>query len=664
MRGGKFMTNIMKSVISGENVSSILHGLHDRIYRNGPTSITDMEIASFLSLYQSEQFRQLESSILMYMGVFYKDASSNSLKAKVFEQYKAFIEETHNASFTPIQAKISQSISSNNCYSFSAPTSTGKSFVFIKKILHSKNDVVIVVPSRALINEYFIKISAEIQDTSINILTFIDKINTKHARRSVFIVTPERCRELFKHKDQFNVELFLFDEAQLGSEDSKRGLYFDSVIRRGQKSFPNAKFVFAQPFIENPESQISKNHFNPTTSAHNCFTQKNVGQLFMCADENWDFHHFGIDKSVMGNQKLKCDFDPIEKIMNENGSILFYVSKSKIYNGSFITDYARYIDRCDEINSTAVDHYIEQIKEFTGGETNVRKNHYSKMLALLKRGIVIHHGSMPLQTRVILEKFTQEGYCRLCFATSTLEQGINMPFDAVFIDRLEASKPLAVKNLIGRAGRSTKEGKFDFGFVILGSVGQMSAFRKIMLNTDRLKDVSALESTEHVDPDYDDFKKSIVEGTFSDEYNLTESEITKLSAKNVSDVVRQILDSTMVGNQPIPLDAINRDVTSRLEFYSRFNDLYSIYLGRSLEKGEENVLNTAIKIMLWRVYGRSFKNICWYRYSYVSKADGRAELAKHGSDDSQLVANFMTGYHDIPDKSLWPVPLLTDTSIR
>jgi ATP-dependent RNA helicase DOB1 len=646
------MNDIIKSVIAGDNIDSILREIHDRIFMNGPISITDMEIVSLLSLYQNEKFRQFESSILLYMGVFYKEITGATLQSQVFEQYKSFIEEVHNVRFTPIQAKISQSIASNNCYSFSAPTSTGKSFVFINKILRSKSDVVIVVPSRALINEYFIKISTEIKDTSINVLTFIDKINTRHARRNIFIVTPERCRELFKHKELFNVDLFLFDEAQLGDEDSTRGLYFDSVIRRGQKSFPDAKFVFAQPFIENPESQIIKNHFDFKKSAYSCFKHKNVGQLFMCIDKEWNFYHFGVEKDIMGGQKVKCEFDPINKIMQNNGSVLFYVSKSKIYNGTFMTDYARYIEQCNEIDSSKVDYYIQQIQEFTGGDTNLRNNHYSKMLALLKRGIVIHHGSMPLQTRIILEKFTQEGFCRLCFATSTLEQGINMPFDAVFVDRLEASKPLAVKNLIGRAGRSTKENKFDYGFVILSSVSQMSQFRKIMLKTERLKETSSLESNEMIDSDFDDFKKSILDGTFSDEYNLTESEVQKLSSRKVSDVVRKILDATMIDDHPIPLEAINRDIHNRLAFYSLFNDLYSIFLGRSLEKGEGNVLNTAVKIMLWRVYGRSFKNICWYRYSYVSKAGIRSELLKKGEDDSHVLANFMTGYHDIPDKSL------------
>ncbi len=69
----------------------------------------------------------------------------------------------------------------------------------------------------------------------------------------------ERAKELFKNKDWLNIDLILFDEAQLSDEHSVRGLYFDSIVRRTLKYFPDAKFVFAHPFVENPEAQLQKN---------------------------------------------------------------------------------------------------------------------------------------------------------------------------------------------------------------------------------------------------------------------------------------------------------------------------------------------------------------------------------------------------------------------
>lgn len=646
------MNELISKIKAGEDIENIFNYVLDNLFKKGPVSTTDMEILSYLMLYQSENFETYKNSILNYIAVFYKETEKGTLQDVVFGQYRKYIQDKYSRNYTPVQANIVNGIVNNNCFSFSAPTSTGKSFVFMNQIVNTNHDIVVVVPSRALINEYYLKLSELIQDKSVNILTFIDKINTGHSTKNVFIVTPERCRELFKQKDNFQVDLFLFDEAQLSNENSKRGLYFDSIVRRCYKAYPNSKFVFAHPFVKNPESQIEKNHFDKDSSYSIQYTQKNVGQIFMCTDENWDFYHFGIDKSIMGQQKKICDFDPIEKTISNGGSVLFYVSKAKIYNKGFLNEFSKYIDLCKEIDSELVDLYIEQIKQYTGGDTIANKNHYSQLIALLKRGIVIHHGSLPLQTRLVIEQFTKDGLCRICFATSTLEQGINMPFDVVFLDRLENSKPLSVKNLIGRAGRSTMESKFDFGYVIVNSPNKMLKFRNIMIQDEQLDNISALEKDEQHDDDYNDFKEAILNDTYSDEYNLTENDIEKLTANEINEVISNLLNSMFVDGNLIPLNVISSDSGNRLQLYSYFQELYSVYLNRNLERGEQNVLNTAIKIILWKVHGKTFKNICWYRYSYASKSRERIALERLGRRTDSLEAEFYTEYKDLPDKSI------------
>lgn len=645
------MRNAIKNIIDAEDIGDFVSFVLDRIYMNGPVSTTDMEILSYLKLYKPQEFDLHQERVLNYMGLFYKDVEPQSLKEVVFRQYRRHIIDTFQHTYTPVQASIISEIESNKCFSFSAPTSTGKSYVFMNLIQESTEDIVIIVPSRALINEYYHKLNNLIDNKSVNILTFIDKINTKHAERNVFIVTPERCRELFKLKEQYQVNTFLFDEAQLSNEDSKRGLYFDSIVRRAQKAFPDSKFVFAHPFVANPESQIKKNHFDLNSSKSVQFKQKNVGQIYLCSDDDWNFYHFGIDKSIMGNKREKCNFDPIERTIKSNGSVLFYVSKSKIYNKGFLNQFDRYINLCTEIEGERIDSYIEQLKEYTGGDTIANKNYYSQLLALLKRGIVIHHGSLPLQTRLILEKFTQDGLCRICFATSTLEQGVNMPFDIVFLDRLERSKPLSVKNLIGRAGRSTTWNEFDFGFVIINSPSKIAAFRSVIEQDEILDEESSLEKSEQKDDDYNDFKEAILNDTYSDEFNLTEKDLDKLTSESTEEVIKKILDTVFDDNQIVPLSILNQDPRNRLELYSYFRLLYSIYLNRQLGDGEGNVLDTAIKIMLWKVHGKTFKNICWYRYSHASKSNERASLEKFGRNTNQITANFITGYHPIPDKN-------------
>jgi superfamily II DNA/RNA helicase len=642
------MKDIIKNIIKGNQIYEIFDHVINNLYTNGPVDWTDMEILSYLALYRPNEFDIYKDRILNFMGVFYKDARRSSLNEIIFGQYKKYIRDTYNEYYTPVQADIVKNISNVNCFSFSAPTSTGKSFVFRNLIERGSNDAVVVVPSRALINEYYLRLCELMPDKSINILTFIDKINIAKARRNVFVVTPERCRDLFKQKDNFNVDLFLFDEAQLSDEESTRGLFYDSIVRRCYKAFPKAKFVFAHPFINNPEAQLIKNHLCDNVATAKLYEQKNVGQMYLCVDDNNEFYHFGIDKTIMGTQKIKCSFDPIEKCIKDGGSVLFYVSKSKIYNKSFLNEYGKYIDLCEEIDEENINNYINELKSFTGGDTIANKDHFSQMISLLKRGIVIHHGSLPLQSRSIMEQYTRDGFCKLCFATSTLEQGINMPFDIVVIDRFEASKPLEMKNLIGRAGRSSEDVKFDFGYVIV-SKSNMSKFRKILNNPNVLDDVSLLDKHEEDNSDYSDFKNAILNDTFSDQYNLTNNDLEKFSAEESDVIIKRIIDTFYKNGKLISFDEIDND---RSEIYYTFDRLYRLYLGRDLSDGEENVLHTAVKIMLWRIYGKTFKNICWYRYSYVSSSSERKKMERLGRNTNALEAKFITGFDDLPNKKL------------
>ena len=174
--------------------------------------------------------------------------------------YKKVIAEKYNKFYTPIQTNLINNILLNKNFSFSAPTSTGKSYVF-REIIEDKDkkDVAIIVPSRALINEYFIKIRDIIKDKSVNVLTSVEIINKKIAKRNVFILTPERAKELFKYKEELQLDFVLFDESQLGDEESTRGMIFDSIVRRIKRNFPKTKLLFAHPFINNPEAQLKKN---------------------------------------------------------------------------------------------------------------------------------------------------------------------------------------------------------------------------------------------------------------------------------------------------------------------------------------------------------------------------------------------------------------------
>lgn len=648
--------NLIKRIRQGEDLDNIIHYVKDELYRNGPHSAMILEIISYFKLFQPEYFKKFEQDIIEIMGLFFKHPNVESLTGSVFEIYHQYVKNELGNDYTPMQADILKKIKNLQYFSFSAPTSTGKSFVFRNLISSCSNDVVVVVPSRALINEYFDRLNHIVNIKEVNVLTFVDQINTKHAHRNIFILTPERARELFKNRDWLKIDLILFDEAQLSDEHSVRGLYFDSIVRRALKYFPDAKFVFAHPFIENPEAQLQKNGINliDTTSAYSNYELKNVGQIFYTHDTTAQkFYHFGSDPKVLGMNKLEASFDPIETALKKGGSVLIYVPKSHIYSKEIYSQFQKYISMCPPINNPIALKMINELKDYIGASTTDKSYYNSDMLEKLSCGIVIHHGSMPLTARLLLEHFTQQGFCKICFATSTLEQGINMPFDVVYLDRFEESKTLSVKNLIGRAGRSTRKPEFDYGSVILRP-NAMSRFRKVYQKKNVLSSKSRLDiKDDKMDEKYEEYKEAINTGDFSDEYNLTNKDLEKLKSDSVTTIVPTLLDMMFNGSDFVLPNTVAKEV------YEDFQCLYKQYLGRDLTAAEKFVFDSAIKIMIWKANGKTFSKICQERYAYVSKVSERRFFSKTGHQEvaDNLKVRYIAGYNDIPNKELKTFPL-------
>lgn len=88
-------------------------------------------------------------------------------------------------------------------------------------------------------------------------------------------------------------------------------------------------------------------------------------------------------------------------------------------------------------------------------------------LFLLKRGIATSHGQMPQRLRRLMVEMIDRKICPITVATATLTEGVNLPFDLIFLTSLKRrswdpveEKPVVIpyttsefRNLAGRAGR-------------------------------------------------------------------------------------------------------------------------------------------------------------------------------------------------------------------
>lgn len=147
--------NIIKKIRDGKQLEEIALFARNCIFRDGPKDTLVLEILSYLKLFQPTFFEKFEDELIETMGLFFKNPSPDTLQGVVFDMYRQHIKEKYGEDYTPMQASILEQIEDKHHFSFSAPTSTGKSFVFRNLIRSASNDVVVIVPSRALINEYY-----------------------------------------------------------------------------------------------------------------------------------------------------------------------------------------------------------------------------------------------------------------------------------------------------------------------------------------------------------------------------------------------------------------------------------------------------------------------------------------------------------------------------
>lgn len=155
----------------------------------------------------------------------------------------------------------------NSYYSYSAPTSMGKSFImrmFIKEEILSdcKHNFAIVVPTKALINEIRIKITKEdlgeiLHQKNYHVVTAAGDAalsNWKDKERNyIFVMTPERMLYLMINEPDIQIDYLFVDEAHKITGADKRSPFYYQVVNMLSERMHRPHIIFASPNVPNPE---------------------------------------------------------------------------------------------------------------------------------------------------------------------------------------------------------------------------------------------------------------------------------------------------------------------------------------------------------------------------------------------------------------------------
>lgn len=229
-------------------------------------------ITLLLELYpQNEDVTYYAGSVLSNVGNFRgkeivnSPYTENSLQEKAYarfcEEYLTIPAERDKKFF--IQQKNIYDKMDEEAFSYSAPTSMGKSFImqmFIKDQVQrgEKKNFARIVPTKALINEVrqdtINGLGPLLQEMNYSVVTAASDFSLEEDHNFILVMTPERLLYLLISKPDFKLDYVFIDEAHKMSGKNSRGpFYYKIVDMLAQQKPKMPHFIFASPNIPNPE---------------------------------------------------------------------------------------------------------------------------------------------------------------------------------------------------------------------------------------------------------------------------------------------------------------------------------------------------------------------------------------------------------------------------
>ncbi|RDY30004.1 DEAD/DEAH box helicase [Lachnotalea glycerini] len=361
--------------------------------------------------------------------------------------------------FTDPQYKLFEAMKDSNHFSFSGPTSFGKSFImdaFIQHIIterHGIDNIVILVPTRALINQVTARLKKLITNKNYKVLSHpvVPTIYRNRMLKYIFVFTPERLVAYLGEKGNPVIHYIFIDEAHkiIAEKDSRSPLYYHAILLAERKSIklyfaspniPNAD-VFLQLFEKSADEQMT---IRESPVAQNRFYIDYIeqkGRMFTETGEDIEFENLGKHEHGYVSVLLKR--------LGQNCKNIVYCNTV-----ADTIDFAlQFSKKLPERNDDRIDSLIDLIKKY------VHKDYF--LIDCLKKGVAFHFGRLPQRIRERTEKLFEDKVIDYMFCTSTLLEGVNLPAKNIFIfsNAIGNSKFSDVDfwNLAGRAGRLSKE---------------------------------------------------------------------------------------------------------------------------------------------------------------------------------------------------------------
>ena len=368
-------------------------------------------------------------------------------------------------------------------FSFSAPTSMGKSFImrmFIKKQIldGEKKNFAILVPTKALINEVSSKVIDDLKEMlaekDYKMINSAGAIALKQKHNFILVMTPERLLYLMTEDRDFELDYLFIDEAHKISSRGSRSPFYYKVIDLAAKRSAGTHIIFSSPNIPNPGVYLNliplvdKGQLSEIACAYAPVSQTKY-LVDLTANTIRSYNDYSNSFADICSFSRTIDLGELISLMNKNSQNIVYCN-STAKAVSYALDYSRKHSSITQISSE-LNALIRDIKNEIHGDYFLAET--------LEKGVAYHIGYLPSDIRMRIEELYKTGDIKTIFCTSTLVEGVNLPADNLFITSYKNGRsymtPVDFRNLIGRVGRI----EFNlYGNVILVKVDERTKNNK------------------------------------------------------------------------------------------------------------------------------------------------------------------------------------------
>lgn len=326
-------------------------------------------------------------------------------------------------------------------------------------------------------------------------------------RRYIAVTTPERLGSVIRTKKEVldNIGLVVVDEAQI-LFDSNRGATIEHVIQELQRLVRDFRLILMSAMSEETDNfRVFLNRLRGEIPLINLISNKRpTRQMYGVITDNKSqenrwlsmlLYPPGIQTedgttekpfSIQFPQNLPTGSNNISiaNLIAQKLSVKDFRTVLFVYQKSWTESNAEKMSNAliDEIALPLSD--LERIHIELGRDSIIEKTATKKVSP--------HHAGLTVLEQHIVEKWVKNNRVNTVVATSTLAQGVDLPFDfsilsftSRFIPGDQATTPLSyseIKNMMGRAGRA---GLVSDGVCLISTISEDQSARQVLDNSRR-----------------------------------------------------------------------------------------------------------------------------------------------------------------------------------